>query len=468
MSSLALKNLLFDLSRSCRSVKFSDHTLIAVFEKNSSDAKNDFPQPSEVEHILGIDRNPVSQIYVLQDLYGSVHGTISNSDFSDRLIQSPCFGNTSGVTYMQVPSSCNYISEDRRTIVINNDEVFSELFPTDRLRNNVMEKCVYLMSGMMKLGLEDFFNFDNKKRSSTKNGGDHASGMGNSNAGGDPCVTKCIITSKYSGCYQREVNINKKSIPVLSLGWTTTDCTKYGLNNSTIAGSIKPFIFDMCLPSNIKKHVITLVEFVLSNLPTEDIFDLSKIQEPEDLKERKRMLLEFKKHLGGDDVDPDLTHFRVEGITFLIPASLGFHRDTLNDIVPGMKTVVSVNATIPINSSTLRSGNRSKLSTWLEMNGYTKSFPFSMILYTRNVVSSYCQKHAMHLKFSKQDSLRKCIAWGLRDRVGTVVDYRSSVFYDPNFRSIFERNSKVYKNGRFKGKIFVTPARYTKMVSEDT
>ena len=436
-----------------------------VLEKDSSEAKSNFPKPSDVENLLGVDRNPVCQIYVLQDLYGSVHGTIPNHAFSNELVQSPHFNHTNPIPYVKVPCTSNYISDDRKTIVINNNDVFRYLFPGQELRRNVLDRCVYLMTELMKLGLEDYFNFDNKKRSSTKNGGGHASDMTNSNQQQVECITKHVITSKYTGCLQREVLINKKSIPVLSLGWTTTDCTKYSSNYSTIGGSIKPFIFDQGLPLNIKKHIITLVEFVLSNLPNKDVFDLSQIEEAEDVAERRRMLLQLKRHLGGDDVNPDITHFRAEGITFLIPASLGFHRDTLNDVVPGMKTVVSLNATIAINPSTLRSGETSKLSTWLRVNGYTKSFPFSMILYTRNVVGSYCNKHAMHVKFSNQDRLRKCIAWGLRDRVQTVVDYRSSVFYDPNFPSIFEKYSKVFKNGRFKGKIFVTPARYTKMVS---
>ena len=447
-------------------MKFSNHTLLVVFEKDSSQAKSNFPKPSDVELLLGVDRNPVCQIYVLQDLYGCVHGTIANRDFRGDLVTSSSFKKTKPIPFIQVPCSSNYLSDDRKTIVINNDGLFNVLFNGSVVRHNVLERCAILMTEMMKRGLEDFFNFDNKKRSSTKNGGGHGSNMGNSNVEAVQCITKHVVTSKYSGCFQREVMINKKSIPVLSLGWTTTDCTKYSSNYSTIAGSIKPFIFDQGLPSTIKKHIITLVEFVLLNLPKDDIFDLSKIKDPEDVAERKRMLLQFKRHLGGDDVDPDITHFRAEGITFLIPASLGFHRDTLNDIIPGMKTVVSVNATIPINSSTIRSGEQSKLSTWLRVNGYTKSFPFSMILYTRNVVGSFCQKHAMHVNFSNKDILRKCIAWGVRDRVSSVVDYRSSVFYDPNFRSIFEKYSKVFKNGRFKGKIFVTPARYTKMVRD--
>ena len=94
---------------------------------------------------------------------------------------------------------------------------------------------------------------------------------------------------------------------------------------------------------------------------------------------RLGMMSDLKEFLGGNR---DPKYFRVEGIAILIPTSIGFHKDSINCPMPGMQTVLSVNATIPINDRTFPSGRCSKVRQWLDLNGYKKSHPCSIILYT--------------------------------------------------------------------------------------
>ena len=447
-----------------RAEKFKNQTFVVIKEKRISTNGSGIPSVTDIEEIACTDRNINGQIYVEQDLNASGHMSMSKKHFLNQFVKSSCFNGCKKIPYTIIPSSSNFISDDRKKIVINNDSNLEELLGFDSGVKDVLRRGALITKKLFEIGFGEFFTFNNKKRSNTTSTED-GDIIPNESLNTSNTATNHIVESNYSGTYKREIKIEPKSLPVVSLGWTTTDCHRYASNYSTVAGSIKPFIFDRNMPKGITLKIIELVELIFKSLPKENVFDLSKIKNEEEANLRKTMMTALKKHLGGEPKNENVEHFRVEGITFLIPASLGFHKDTLNDTTPGMETVISFNASVPINDATFPSGDRTKLAMWLKNNGYKKSFPLSMILYSRECVGSYCRRVALHNEFSRKDPVRKCIGWALKDRVGSIVDYRSRIFGDPNFKSIFMRDSKVHVTGRFKSKILVNPACYCKMVS---
>ena len=448
----------------CSKEKFRNQTFVVIKEKTISSSRAGIPQVTDIEEVACTDRSFTGQIYVEQDLDACGHMSMSKRYFLNRFVKSSCFNGCKRIPYTIVPSSSNFISSDRKKIVINDDNNLQELFGFDSGIKHVLRKGGLIANKLFEIGFEEFFTFNNKKRSNTTSTED-GDIIPNENLNVSNTATKHVVETSYRGTYKREVKVEAKSLPVVSLGWTTTDCHRYAANYSTVAGSIKPFIFNRNMPKGISLKIMELVELILKSLPRENVFDLSKIKNTEEVNLRKRMMAVLKKHLGGERQDDNVENFRVEGITFLIPASLGYHKDSLNDTTPGMETVVSFNTTIPINETTFPSGDKTKLAVWLKNNGYKKSFPLSMILYSRECIGSYCRRIALHNEFSRRDPVRKCIRWALKDRVGSIVDYRSRIFGDPNFKSIFMRDSKVHVTGRFKSKILVNPACYCKMVS---
>lgn len=425
------------------------------FSDGRSTLKNEIPHFEELDGIFSIERSSTGQIYIQQQLDSFGHCTLDTSLLQKNIFSSEFSTNSeTKVPYCHIPSNTNFVSSDKRFIVINNDTKVSDLgFDSIGVTDKPIAETTRIITEMYELGLADFYTFDNKKRSSVGVGEKRKIDSADSKM-------KITVHSMHEG--HKEVTIDPNSLPTITLGWSTNDCNEYSHNLSTIAGTIKPFKRDGGLPRQILLKLIELVEYVLKILPTESIFDPAECGSKNIESGRRRMMSELKEFLGGDG---DASNFRAEGIAILIPASVGFHKDSVNCNMPGMQTVLSINANIPINNRTFRSGNKSKVRQWLNLNEYNESHPCSIILYSRQPVGSYCEKVESTRLFAEKDPVRKCLAWALVDRVGSVCDYRSSIWNNNCYPKLFRKHSSIRKNSVFKSRIWKTPASYDKMVS---
>jgi len=260
--------------------------------------------------------------------------------------------------------------------------------------------------------------------------------------------------------------MHSKALPCLSVGYTQSDCNKYGSNLSTIAGTVKPSKMGDHLPKIIREKLIEVVELVLKYVPQDSVFDVQFINCNKEAETRKMMMSELKEYLGGDSC---IDHFRIEGCTILIPIAVGWHYDVMNCCFVGFDCVLSVNVNIPINNKTFTSGTSTVLHQWLAGNGYTKSFPLSFILYSRKVVGSFCKKFSTSFLIGERDLLRRLTHWALCERINKKEDYLSCIWNNKNFPKHFLNNcvkgSSYKKPWTFSGKCMKVTAAYDKMVS---
>ena len=452
--------------KECTTTSFGEQSLVSFIEPElSSDSKDTHPQPEKVTGYLSVHRNPRHQIYMQQDLSHVGHCTIPQT-YDDTFISYRY--NSSDVRYTIISNSQNYVSKDRKLVVINSDQDLpSAINFAAPCCTTPISTCTDLLTKAFEFGLGECFTYDNKKRSNAK---DKVSA-----SPGTPKATdkrnnrhrkrKNQSQANYSACCKtqpRKLDIDKNALPVITMGWSTLDANQYKFNRTTIAGTIKPFLRHGNLPKNARLKVIDLVETVLKVLPGEWAFNIDKESDPIVRNERKRMMADFKEFLGGDR---NIADFRIEGLTILIPASVGYHKDTLNCNSEGMKSVVSINANIPMNEKTIPSGRDSSLWKWLNANSYYESFPCSIILYSRKCCYTVARKMSQANLFASKDLLRKCVHWGLTERVGSVVDYNGRVWQNDEYPSLFTKNAIKNQHQRFKSLYWSTTAAYDKMVS---
>ena len=494
-------SVLLDAISKCSKHSFGKQSLMTLVENDDDEnsVNGDLSNVAEAtDAVIVVDRNIHHQFYMLHDLKGSYHFTVGNEDIECIQRAWPVTQKSSSIPFLHVPSSSNYASRDNKLVVINTDTNIPDCCKTDHFRTSnqrPLQTLSSLLNKMFLSGVSDYFSYDNKKRSSksqkkknnaksaktgTKRGkrrrsssqqtSEHKRASLNdltlspssfTDQGDNAVVKKHVIKSNLTGCSQREVEVDENALPVISLGWSMQDCTQYGSNLASIAGNVKPFICDGNLPKSVKSVIVEIVEAALKFLPREWAFNVERCSDEEVIKLRSSMFGDFKEALNGDR---DTTHFRVEGITIIIPLSIGLHKDTLNCMMEGMRSVISFNCQIPMNEKTIPDGKGSRLWVWLQKNGYSTAFPCSMILYSRKHVHYYCEKVAKSLKLSKKDSVRKCLHWAMLSRVGSVTDYRSRVWNNQRFPSLFNLHSRKIKNSRFGGCIWTTPACYDKTV----
>ena len=247
-----------------------------------------------------------------------------------------------------------------------------------------------------------------------------------------------VQATAYHG--EKSISINPNALPTITLGYSVNDTKEYRNSHSTICGTLKPFMRNGGLIAPITKKIIEIVELTLRVLPQDHCFNLNSISNEYGERDfRMKMIADLKQFLGGNR---DTTHFRVEGIAIIIPLTIGYHTDTLNCDTEGMKSVVSLNANVPINDITLPSNHTALIKAWLGENGYHESFPCSIILYSRSSVGSYVEKKAKMRKMAITCSLRRSVGWALMNQVGTVVDYLAMVFNSDDFVRQFEKHAK--------------------------
>ena len=481
-----LRSLISESTGVCASAGFGEQSLITFMEEDGQGSgTNKTPDPKDVVGLVSFERTISGQLYLTQDLYSSGHCTIRTSDLP-RFMTAKYRTVPSQLTpFLHVPSTTNYVSPDKKIVVINSDDDNLPCFGSSSKLVRPLEKATSMITNMFLQQLSECFDFDNKKRSnsvkdtlrkdgqrkSTKRGKRVRSSKPSSpmknvqskkNKSTSLHISKQAIRSNYEATTQRAVMIDKSALPVITLGWSTMDCNQYGANMSTIAGTIKPFLRNGNIPRKATLILIELVEMVLQWLPGDWAFNLDKVGDEEVIRIRREMIADFKETLGGNR---DTEFFRIEGITIVIPLSIGYHKDSLNCFMEGMRSVLSINCQVPLNNKTIPSGPSSKLWIWLNQNGYFESFPCSFILYSRKAVHSYCHKLVLSNQFADKDLVRKCIKWAMIDRVKSVVDYRSRVWNNAAFPNLFKRHAKKRNGSRFRGVFWATPAGYDKTVS---
>ena len=174
------------------------------------------------------------------------------------------------------------------------------------------------------------------------------------------------------------------------------------------------------------------------------------------------LIEEFQKLLGADEIYSD---FRVEGITILIPFSIGEHRDLMNCSEDGMDTVIGIHVKLALSILNPNDESDMELRDFLKLCGYNVTFPCAVILYSRKVCHAHALKMTKVIQCSREDTLRQVVFWALTKRVGHVVDYNHFVFDNNSFLEYFEKEATVRKESRFNGHALRRVASYDKMVS---
>ena len=443
---------------------FSEQSLVCfdIIDEKIKHGKHDPPELNDVSSIFSSERNFNGFIYMVQALDEKGHLTLQTNNLKHKIYKSKIasvnsnFDDNRTIRYCHVPSDTSYVSNDKGWVVLNDDNHCAKLDDIDTsLYRNPIGDASSMMIDLFELGIHRFFSFDNKKRSTEK--------VTNKKRGSDGQTKNIKVTgTMYEG--KKTSTIYPHAVPTITMGYSTNDANEYKNSHSTVAGTLKPFLRNGKVTRPISKKIIEIVELVLSVLPKEECFNLDLISNTYGERDhRKRLISDLKEFLGGNR---DTTNFRVEGIAVIIPLTIGYHVDTLNCSTVGMKSVVSVNAKIPINETTLPVRHTSILRRWLEENGYETSFPCSIILYSRASVGSYTKKLSETERISRTCSLRKTVSWAMINHVDTVVDYMSSIFENDDYVNEFNRVAKTNKDSYFKGKFHKRIASYNRMVSE--
>lgn len=475
------QNLIIQKVQAASNVFFHDHTMIVLTQhelKNEVKHKRS-ASPSNIVSVIGIQRNPVyKQIYVVPKLERSLHFAAPTSEFN-AFVSSPYpsldpsnESSHRAVAHTFIPFSANYMSQDGSMYVNNHSatDTYKHEGCPHKFPDSAVETCNQEAIKMFTSGIASAFCFNEKKRSGTSNTGGHDEVEGSCAVSFKSVTQSCNGTSakfklRIRKKNQRKQNgaVNLSALPTITLGWSMNDAHQYSSNRSSIVGSIRPFVRDGCLSKTIKQHLLGLVKTAIASLPKEcQCFNIEKEQHPFVRKMRDDMIHQFESILGGTDHSE---HFRVEGITIIIPLGLGPHRDTLNSNFEFMSSVLQINTSIPISNRTIPDGRSSPLWQWLELNGYSGCFPCSLILYSRKSVEMYCQKMSAMNDFGKRDGLRSLLRWAFIDRVNSDVDFLGSVWYNDDFADRFEQTAIMNKKLSFRGRMMQRTASYDRIVS---
>ena len=469
-----------ELSNTARFAKYETLSLVtfipATEGKKNKQMDKALADLSSLLGILSIDRNKFAQIYLQQVLHNSGHLTLPTRPLLHHLQRNLIKAATSSfpkVRFCHIPSSDNYISHDKRFIVLNDDSDLQEIQKMGidtHSTHTPLKDCQDDIVNLFRDGLYKYFEFNNNKRStnirefnSKRPNEDDSVCTASSKRSKRRRYKDSARAAKKKKSTNPELTINKHALPTVTIGYTQNDTNQYSENMSTVAGTIKPCLRNGGMSLRVSRRVISLVETVLKALPSDQCFNLDSISnEFGERDERRKLISELNTYLGGDG---DTTYFRVEGIAIVIPLSIGYHKDTLNCDRLGMQSVVSINSMVPIDEFTLPEKHSKHLRQWCKLNGHLKSFPCSVILYSRKCVGSYAYNMSIANRMSGKCLLRKTVFWALRQRIGDLVDYRSTVWNNVDFVLRFSKEAKVRKDGCFRGKYLVRTASYDRLVS---
>lgn len=486
IGSILFEDMIKQLSIKGKSSCFNELSLVTLLPDNSAlDTKGmdkNLPDLASVILILIIERNADGQIYLQHSLHNSGHLTLptklllfilanytilSQSKSEDGKHSAP------EIRYIFIPSTCNYRSYDEKLFVLNNDNFKKDMQNMGidiAINNSPLKSCASMVEGLFHAGIYKYFDYSNKKRAGTSLDNSKKRSLDDSselpankvlNNGNSRIKRKVSVTKENS---LKFLSIDPKALPLISMGYSQCDTNEYSTSMSSIAGSIKPHMKNGKMSLHLSRLVVQLVESLQACLPRSNLFEIEQISNLHgERSAREDLISSLKQYFGGDE---NIENFRVEGITILIPSSIGYHKDTLNCDVPGMNGVLSMNARIPINEATLPRTNASlKFRSWLEINGFTKWFPCSVILYSRAVCGAYSKKMVLGNQMSSECILRRTMIWALQKRVGDVVDYRTTVWNNEDFVATFAANAKYNRKSQFGGKMITLTCAYDRLVS---
>ena len=478
------KNL-FKGIQCCKSTPFSDQSLMS-FATHTTKVSRQFTycDISDMKHQISFKRNGRGQLYLTQELGAAIHGTLPTQ--SIHSFNKHMYPSKSPYDVTHVPTHLNYVSGDQSICVINRNaksNFWGNDFVDDPIledQDTVINDCESLITDMFKYGnLANSFTFKDKKRASVRTPNIDPTSLSDEK---DPSIVS--ISSKDStssriqnkkkrkwkrfGANKTRTSKTSKStsthpdvLPTILVGWSTQNCHEYSSHKCTTAGNVRPALRDGNLSDASKRLLLQTIQRLLKTLPAKTCFNIDMEPDKVVMKMRKSMMCTFQKMLGGSDSYDG--SFRVEGITITIPSAIGLHRDVLNCNQDGMSSVASINVNIPITDETVPP--ESELRKWLNENGYFTSFPVSIILYSRKMVYHHAHKMSKSLQLAKGNRLNKTINWLLLNRVGSVIDYHTSVWCNKEYINSFMTLAKKKTNSRFKGRMITTTETLDKMVS---
>ena len=425
------QNFIRSSSFKSSSIDFNLQSLVVIHQRTHHVPRSILVEPCEISGFTFIQRSTSGQVYYTSGLERDLHFSCSNHDFKAFISLNANYG-TPRPSYLYIPNCINYISEDNQLSVINKDS---------QDNGSLISYCTKRIQMMFADGLASAFTNSEKKRSGTV--GTQVAEEG----------VKLASSSK-----KLEAG---KFIPSVSLGFTNQVTQEYSNCRSSIAGNTYPHLRDGNLPMSARRHLLELVRKAQTSCPGK-CFDLSNQGSETYVRCRMEMIIQFQKLLGAKE---EYSDFRVEGITILIPFSIGEHRDLMNCSVKGMNSVVGIH--VKLSFDVLDDGDSSskELKDFLRTCGYTSTFPCAIILYSRKVCHSHALRMSKILEYSKKDTLHNMMLWALTKRIGDVVDYNHNVFDNDCFIEMFKAKAFVRKESKFKGLALRAIAAYDKMVS---
>ena len=493
---------------SAASSKFEEQSLLCLMQKNPQRKRaHEFVFAPHLNTILMIERNNFGQVYMVQDLDRSCHFTVP-TDFHNCLGAKnyPLINNehlqnitttTNPVVSIIINKNYNFTSPDQSIVIINN-----------KAANSAQDKKACLVDDLTRIVLSMFedgdlaqaFTFVERKRSSnfvdpksqTKSTSSHQTYSPNSfsTSNDDASMDSSsfsvgTISSTASRLRKRNriarmdrikkksqkkaatASMNKKGIklltvlPTITLGWSVQDAHEYSRNKCTIAGNIKPCLRDGGISVKAKKSLLLCVTSVLAQMPPNTCFNVDGESDKIVRNLRKSMVAMLQEKLGGSAVFD--SSFRIEGVTIIVPRSIGQHCDSLNCGSDHMNTVVSINVNIRFDNTTVPPS--SKLRAWLLANKFTSSFPISILLYSRKCVLKLCQRMSDSFALGATDHLANILHWAMTKRTGSVCDYHGTIWCSSSFAKDFMKRSKAKTSSRFGGRLITRVEAYDKMVS---
>lgn len=397
-------------SKTFDSTKYSEQTLVIIETDLNEVSTIDyiFNNSKHFKRIILIERTSTSQGYTVGVLDLCPHFSLLTKDLAKFLYVLHQFKMTD-TPVVFISSHVCYASEDKKIKVVNGNHNSVPILKSIHSR----------MIAMFKHGIGNKFTFNDFGR-------------------GD--VLKSV-ESKIN-----KATLNDRSIPTISIGFGTQDCTRYSSNRMTLAGNNKPYISNGGLTIDQSKEFFMLVTEVLEEDLGSDAFKVDDLPEI-NAKLRKHLHQEFAQQLTQRTLQSDdVTNFRIEGSTGIVGQRVAIHCDSENSKVIQMNNAIGLTTNIPMSLLTSSSEAQGKtkfinLHKVLLERGYdpSGSFPFSNILYSKNPIDVQVEKLVKLDTIKRKNRFNDIMIWALTERINDAVDYRGTILdCDKDFCALFE------------------------------
>ena len=183
---------------------------------------------------------------------------------------------------------------------------------------------------------------------------------------------------------------NKRKTVAINIGYSTTDCNRYIDNRLTIFDNIKPFLSGLKLSEKARKLLGQIAVLGFKKAVEKGFLQNETFPTNSDSAIRHQLRQEFAKYLYIPECD--IPFFIAEGIAIVLNPSLGPHKDDLND--PNFDTTLTITSMVSQSTDSVEEDKK-----LMQLVG--KTFPFTVIFYSRRVCGSY------HLLRSELDCFSK-------------------------------------------------------------